>query len=192
MFCLTNDLFNRHIAQFHDLLVKHLQFVGNEHFAIKITNNFQRTFPPNQSKTLSYISLSVVDLKDIIVVNITFTVSFSDIYEVPVVHFRVSDETGSLTFDLDKLDSYIKLIGKDYTKDKVDLLLVNHPLLNETWWSIHPCYGQEVVAQFLENTVEPSDSEGAKSIKYMSTWFGVYGIGAVFDSLSFRLVTVTI
>ncbi|KAK6455202.1 uncharacterized protein RJT20DRAFT_129922 [Scheffersomyces xylosifermentans] len=192
MYQLTNEIFNRYITDFNDLILDNLTYINttsSTHGSINVLNNYVKSVTP--TKCICYSCIELIAAKeDRKYLKIEFTISYSDFYSVPKLHFRMYNNMDQLLLDMDQWDEYNELLGmspdnEEYKKDYTFTIETNE-LLNSTWMSIHPCETLEVVGQFAETSIMEDDKEKIKALKYLSSWFGTYGLTRIFPRISYR------
>lgn len=165
---LTNQDFNAAIPHFRGVLFDNLQ--SSIKFKIVAADVKQ----VNEEKYL-FGSITIGEGA-----RLEFTVSYDKFYRVPVFSFRVYVD-GKLEFDIIELDESLKKIANLVLNKLVDISIVEHHLLLQPWFQIHPCETLET----LHTHISSLEQENA-SITYLSCWFGLYGLPAIFPQFSIR------
>lgn len=211
---ITNCQFNDHIDEFNELLLQNLRLVtSNSNSEISdanfdIINNYKKELNLNtkiQKKIymLTRICISGSSLPTSLLVD--FTISYDDFYMVPVLYFRVfQDSSRSIGGNIDEagvtpITSTEELISNYYSvlnlNDDLNLgptiTLDSHHLIYDSsvWFYIHPCETLRTLKEFMEadNILFTCDSEQAQVLKYLCIWYATYGLGGIFPSISLRL-----
>lgn len=105
---------------------------------------------------------------------IDFTISYHDIYQVPIAYFRVYDQvTASTLWTFESLASSCQKLGFD---TKVPVNIEPHHILQQSWWMVHPCETKLYMSQFDLDDL----------IQYMVMWWSIYGLSGVFRNIILR------
>lgn len=210
---ISNCQFNKYLDQFNELLLRNLSLVtsysksGGSDANFDIINNYKKELNTNTKNiTKAYIliriRLSRLSLPNYLLID--FTLSYDDFYLVPVLYFRVFEDTSksiSRSTDETKVTPIIsidKLISNYYSvlglKNDLNLgstvTLDSHHLITDSsvWFYVHPCETLHTLKKFIEVDTQllPYDNEQAQVLNYLSIWFATYGLGGMFPSISLR------
>lgn len=141
---MDSEEFYRCLPTFNGLLIAHL---ASNAATFAIVNNYVK-------QKFSYTSLQSGEN------TIDFTVSYSEFYHVPVLHFRVDGGVDILKLPPD---------SRKYC------VMDMHPILQQPYVTVHPCETETTMA-----------SLGVAGTEYLCSWFGIY-IGLVFPDLQLRV-----
>lgn len=211
---ISNDLFNQHIEEFNDLILQSLRYVpytnGHEEpdAKLSIINNFKKDIDVNASQRehKAYVMTSIRLLRPRLPESLTFdfTISYDDFYQVPVLYFRaferavIDNKNMVVQTGLRPINSIEYLISKYNLslgfKNEMEIgaiiTLDSHHLLadNCVWFYVHPCETVATMKDFstINHFKQETETERMQVLKYLSTWFGIYGLCGIFPSISFR------
>ncbi|KAI5953265.1 hypothetical protein KGF54_002636 [Candida jiufengensis] len=115
-----------------------------------------------------------------------FTISFESFYNVPIFNFRVY-HNNKLSFDLGGVNDIL------YWNREVEYLLIDHHILQNPWFQIHPCETSSTLDQHMQSFVEILEYEGDKAgkkkdltVEYLKVWFNLYGLPTILPDFSLR------
>ncbi|KAI3403985.2 hypothetical protein KGF56_003252 [Candida oxycetoniae] len=129
-----------------------------------------------------------IDLLVDIQIRIDFTVSYDKFYQVPIYHLRlfINDK---LDFDIEKVWNILRS-NDNQRLEKVDLLIVDHALLQSPWLQIHPCETLNTLDIFTKgqniNQETETGKESKSTLQYLICWFNLYALPTTFPQFSLR------
>lgn len=176
MKALTSQQFNEAIGQFKDVLFDNLQCM------IRFKAVAASVKQVNEENYL-FGCIAVEDE-----VRLEFTISYDEFYQVPVFCFRIY-VNDRLNFDVVELDTSLKELSHLAMNKIVDISIIDHHLLHQPWFQIHPCE----ISQSLHTHMSSQDSTTKDCnynpfVTYLTCWFGLYGLPAIFPQFSIRPV----
>lgn len=170
MITLSKVEFDNTIEDFTKLLVENL-IISRSDIELIIDN-----FYCKQHENNNYSFIHIIFPNEI---SIQFSISYDVFYSVPILNFRtyIND---TLTFNLDNI------VKKDFLgfNKNVDLQVNAHPILQDLWFSLHPCETHLAMNELLSSSDLLINSQ--KNLIYLCTWFNIYGLCNIFQSLQFR------
>lgn len=162
---ITNQQFNDNIEEFILIMLANLKLKGTD-FEFSVNNNYVNKW--NIGKMYSFVSVSVKQLR------IDFTISFDDLYGVPLLNMRLYDNDMFLTSPMAQRTLAVGICPVD---------LHNHHLLQQPWLQVHPCETLQTIDSHLKNT---PICKYNLVIQYLCCWFGLYGLPSIFPQFSVR------
>lgn len=162
---ITNQEFNDSIEEFISIILENLKLKGTD-FGFSVGNHYVNKWATN--KMYSFISVSVKRLR------IDFTISFDDLYNVPLFNMRLYDNDTFLTSPMTQNTLAVGLSAVD---------LQNHHLFHQPWLQVHPCETLQTIDDHLKNFPVCKYNLG---IQYLCCWFGLYGLPCIFPQFSVR------
>ncbi|KAI5966040.1 hypothetical protein CANMA_003286 [Candida margitis] len=176
---LTSQEFNCAIDQFKDFLLDNLQ--STVRFKVVVAEVKQ----VNEERYM--FASSTIGQDD---TRLEFTISYDKFYQVPIFSFRfyINDK---LDFNIDELDQSLKESSNLVLNRLVDLSIIDHHLLHQPWFQIHPCETLNTLNTHVQSqrTITSGQNYNYKySISYLSCWFGLYALPEIFPQFSIRPV----
>lgn len=174
---LTNQEFNAAIGQFKGVLLDNLQsMIKFKVVAIDVKHVNDE----------NYLFACITFGNN---ARLEFTISYDNFYQVPIFCFRIYiDER--LNFDIVEIGENLRESSKLILNKVVEISITDHHLLNQPWFQIHPCETLDTlhthVSSQKEFTLEQNYKDYDSSIAYLSCWFGLYALPAIFPQFSIR------
>ena len=162
---LTNERFNDILQAFNDLIL--LSTYDLRGVGVEIVGNYLKFASSGKGYTKTRLQ---VGSSGSTMVQVDFSICYDEFYQVPRLFFRVSTEDGLLT-----MDNCPSVLG---VRKETGIIYDMHIVTNEPWYTIHPCE----MYTFMEEMLGPEVDD----LSYLKSWFGVYGIGAVFSNVGYR------
>ncbi|KAK6200412.1 uncharacterized protein RJT21DRAFT_43938 [Scheffersomyces amazonensis] len=188
-FTITEDQFNGCLSNFNRLLIDNLTYQpdreSNTSFELKFITNYLKSSP-----SISYTKIELIQnhkqSKDLNKrYGIEFTISFHELYKVPIFYFRLYDNDTLILFNEDLLSQLSEILSyKGYNVP--NFLIESHHIYQEPWLSLHPCETSDFMTEFIKSNEQANEPQDM-SIKYLLGWFTNYGLSSIYPRLSLRV-----
>ncbi|KAK6462204.1 hypothetical protein DFJ63DRAFT_144800 [Scheffersomyces coipomensis] len=181
---INKQLFDQYLDEFNDVLLDTLMVVNSTsvlELDLKVLVNFTKTNP-----SYSYTRIELTNIAHSLSIGVEFTVSFHELYNVPIFYFRLIENGQLIMYDDQLVHRISRLLKFDISVQPFQIEL--HHILQQPWLCSHICQSEQFMDQFIKSIPDSSKTKYSdiSTILYLKSWFAVYGLSGLYPRLSLR------